>query len=40
MSYFIKQRIKDCGEPFYHDIIMWVEKSVYENVRTVIRMFK
>ena len=35
----VQQKISSTEEPFYHEILVWAEQAVYEDVRAAIRLF-
>jgi len=36
----IKKMTAQTDEPFYHDVIVWAQQAIYDDVRQVIRLFK
>jgi len=36
----IKRQIAETEEPFYHNVAIWAQQAVYEDVRKTIRLFK
>jgi len=35
----LKRRLAECDEPFYHNVTVWAQQAVYEDVRAAIRLF-
>ena len=36
---FIKEKINACDEPFYHNIGVWAQQAIYDDIRKAIRLF-